>query len=93
MTTRMIDNRVAKLTALERQIEELEQQAEAIRNEIKAEMEAQQTEEISTSRYTIRWKSIISNRFDTKAFKAEFAELYTRFCKASASRRFTITAA
>ena len=35
------------------------------------------------------YKEVISNRFDSKAFKADHADMYTAYQKPSASMRFT----
>lgn len=63
---------VAKIEALnewEAVIEEAKAEAEAIRDSIKAEMLEQDTEELTAGQYIVRWTSVISNRFDTTAFK------------------------
>ena len=63
---------VAKIEALnewEAVIEEAKAEAEAIRDSIKAEMLERETEELTAGQYIVRWTSIISNRFDTTAFK------------------------
>ena len=90
MTERMIENRVKKLQKLEAQQKELEVQAEAIRAELKADLEEKGVEELRTKNFLIRWKEIISNRLDGKALKAALPDVYGQFCKASTSRRFTI---
>ena len=87
MTERMIENRVKKLQEIEAQQKELETAAEAIRAELKADMEEKG---LKTKNFILRWKEIISNRLDSKALKAAFPDVYGQFCKASASRRFTI---
>ncbi|MCL6599542.1 MAG: YqaJ viral recombinase family protein [Alicyclobacillus macrosporangiidus] len=38
----------------------------------------------------VTWKSVSSMRFDTKAFKEQYPDLYTQFAKPSESRRFTV---
>ena len=86
---------VAKIEALnewEVVIEEAKAEAESIRDAIKAEMMERDTEELTAGQYIIRWTSILSNRFDTTAFKKAHGELYKAFTKQSASRRFTISA-
>ena len=90
MTNKMIDNRVLKLRKLEAEQKQLEMEAEAIRAELKAELEALEVEELATEHYTIRWKEIISNRLDSKLLKLELPEIYERFTKSSTSKRFTI---
>lgn len=63
---------VAKIEALnewEAVIEEAKAEAEAIRDSIKAEMMERDTEEMTAGKYIVRWTSVLSNRFDTTAFK------------------------
>ena len=88
---------VAKIEALnewESVIEEAkaEAEAEAIRDSIKAEMMERDTEELTAGQYIIRWTSIISNRFDTTAFKKVMPDVYKAYTKPVSSRRFTISA-
>ena len=90
MTERMIENRVKKLRELEAQQKELETTAEAIRAELKADMEEKGVDELQTKNFIVRWKEIVSNRIDSKALKAALPDVYGQFCKASVSRRFTV---
>lgn len=90
MTERMIENRVKRLQEIEAQQKEPETAAEAIRAELKADMEEKGLDELKTKNFILRWKEIISNRLDSKALKAALPDVYGQFCKASASRRFTI---
>ncbi len=90
MTERMIENRVKRLQEIEAQQKELETAAEAIRAELKADMEKKGLDELKTKNFILRCKEIISNRLDSKALKAALPDVYGQFCKASASRRFTI---
>lgn len=86
---------VAKIEILnewEALMQEAKEQAEAIRDSIKAEMLARDTEELNAGKYIIRWTSVLSNRFDTTAFKKKYGELYKTFTKQTASRRFSISA-
>ncbi len=89
---RAIDNRVAKLKELEKQAKVLEEQMDAIKAELKADMEEKGVDEVETANYTIRWKEVESSRFDTVKFKNEFRELYNKYIKKSTSKRFTIAA-
>ena len=47
-------------------------------------------EELEAGQYIIRYTSILSNRFDTTAFKKIYGDLYKAFTKQSASKRFSI---
>lgn len=57
---------------------------------IKEEMEARETEELNLGNVIIRFTSVLSNRFDTTAFKKLHSDLYNSFIKQVASRRFSI---
>ena len=81
---------VNELQALYAQADELK----ALINErealIKEEMEARETEELNLGNVIIRFTSVLSNRFDTTAFKKLHQDLYNTFIKQVASRRFSI---
>ena len=84
---------IAKIEALqewEAIMEEAKAEAEALRDSIKEEMLTQGTEELEVGTYIIRWTSVLTNRFDTTAFKKEHNELYKEFTKQIASKRFSI---
>ena len=90
MTEKQIENRIKKLQIIEAKQKELEDQADALKAEIKADMESKGLDELETKNFLIRWKEVIINRLDGKALKADLPEIYSQYCKASASRRFTV---
>lgn len=90
MTERMIENRIRKLQEIEVQQKELETAADAIRAELKADLEEKGVDELKTKNFIVRWKEIISSRLDGKALKAALPDVYGQFCKTSTSRRFTV---
>ncbi len=90
MSTKEMVLKVEKLKELEELLEEVKAEAESVRDEIKQEMMAQDTEELEAGQYIIRWTSVLSNRFDTTAFKKVMPEVYKAYTKQVASRRFTI---
>ena len=92
MSINELENRIAKMQEWEALASEAQAEAEAIRDSIKAEMLEHNTEELTAGRFIIRWTSVVSNRFDSSAFKKAHGELYKAFCKATSSRRFTISA-
>ena len=67
-------------------------EADAIRSSIKTEMEERGVEKLQAGSYIIRWTSVLSNRFDSAAFKRVHDDLYKAFTKQVASRRFSISA-
>ena len=90
MSTKEMVMKVEKLKELEELLEEVKAEAESVRDEIKQEMMAQNTEELEAGQYIICWTSVLSNRFDTTAFKKVMPEVYKAYTKQVASRRFTI---
>ncbi len=90
MSTNELETKIKKLQEWEALAEEAKAEAEALKDEIKAEMLNRDTEEITAGRYICRWTSVLSNRFDTTTFKKEHAEMYKQYTKQSSSRRFSI---
>lgn len=72
--------------------EEAKAEAEALRDEIKAELSNRNAEEVTTGKYIIRWTSVLSQRFDSTAFKKAMPEVYKAFTKQVSSRRFSVSA-
>ena len=90
MTERMVVNRVKKLKALEAQQKEGGQQIEALKAEIKADMERQGLEEQKAGDFIVRFTTMVTGRFDSKAFRADHEAMYKRYVKPVESRRFSI---
>ena len=85
---------VAKIEALnawEALMEDAKAEAEAIRDSIKQEMMEREVEELTAGQYIIRWTSVLTNRFDSTAFKKVMPEVYKAFTRQSTSRRFSIS--
>ena len=91
MSTKEIISKIEALAEWETIIEEAKAEAEALRDSIKAEMLEQNTEELEVGAYIVRWTSVLTNRFDTTAFKKSHGEMYKEFTKQVNSRRFTIS--
>ena len=90
MTNRQIDNRCKKLADIENQIKALTAAADAIKSEIKADMEADSLEEIDTGKYKVRYKLVESVRLDNKALKADLPDVYSLYSKVTQCKRFTV---
>ena len=90
MSTIEITSKIEALKELEALIEEAKAEAEALRDEIKAEMLSRGTEEMEAGQYIVRWTPVLSQRFDTTAFKKVMPEVYKAYIKQISSRRFTI---
>ena len=85
-----IENRVAELKRLENAIEDITSKAEALRNEIKNEMNLRGVEELTAGSYIVKFTSVLTSRFDTKKFKDNFGEIYHLFVRQVPSKRFSI---
>lgn len=83
--------KIELLNKCETMMEEIKAEADSIRNSIKAEMEAREVEELIAGQYIVRYTSILSNRFDSTAFKKVMPEIYKAYTKQVSSRRFTIS--
>ena len=83
--------KIELLNKYEAMMEEMKTQADAIRNEIKAEMDARDLEEMIAGQYIVRYTSVLSNRFDSTAFKRVMPEIYKAYTKQVPSRRFSIS--
>ena len=90
MSTIEITSKIEALKELETLIEEAKAEAEALRDEIKAEMVNRNAEEMEVGQYIVRWTSVLSQRFDSTSFKKVMPDVYKSFTKQVASRRFSI---
>ena len=90
MSTIEITSKIEALKELEALIEEAKAEAEALRDEIKTEMLNRNTEEMEAGQYIVRWTSVLTQRFDTTAFKKVMPEVYKEYTKQVSSRRFSI---
>ena len=91
MSQNEIIKKAAYLQELESFMDEIRAEAESVRDDIKAEMMAQGVEEMEAGKYIIRWTPVLSNRFDTTAFKKLYGDLYKAYTKQTASKRFSIS--
>ena len=92
MSTVELTSKIESLRELEDLLEEVKAEAEALRDEIKQEMLNRNTEELEAGQYIVRWTPVLSQRFDSTAFKKVMPEIYKAYTKQVTSRRFTISA-
>lgn len=86
-----IEQKIEALQELEELITEAKAEAEALKDEIKEEMLKQNTEELVVGKHIVRWTTVLSNKFDSTAFKKALPEVYKAYTKQSVSRRFSIS--
>lgn len=90
MSTIEITSKIEALKELESLIDEAKAEAENLRDEIKQEMLNRDTEELEAGQYIVRWTSVLSQRFDTTAFKKVMPDIYKAYTKQVSSKRFSI---
>lgn len=90
MTDFDINELIKKIREKEKMISELQETIDEAKNEIKAELDSRGETEINTGAYIVRYKEVVSNRFDSKSLKKDNEELYNLYLKESISKRFTI---
>lgn len=79
---------VDALEQVNSEIKELETQKKEYENQLKAMMG--ENEKAYAGDKIITWKSVYSNRFDSKRFAKEHPELYNQYTKTTSYRRFAI---
>lgn len=92
MSTIDLETKITQMQEWEALAEEARAEAEALRDEIKAELTNRNAEEVTTGKYIIRWTSVLSQRFDSTAFKRAMPDVYKAFTKQVSSRRFSVSA-
>lgn len=90
MDNKELIKKIEALNEWEAILEEAKAEVESIRDEIKADMAEKELDEMDLGQYIVRWTPVLSNRFDTTAFKKAYGDLYKAYTKQVASRRFTI---
>ena len=90
LSVKEIIAKVEELQEMEELIAEAQAEAEAIKDLLKETMNEQNTEELEVGTHIIRYTTVLSNRFDSTAFKKVMPEVYKAYTKQTTSKRFTI---
>jgi len=75
---------------LQAEIKALEEQAEALKQQMIREMDARQADIMTAGAYTIRYNVVGSNRLDGTKLKDEQPDIYSQYTKLTTSLRFQI---
>ena len=89
MTNRMINTRLTKLFALEANKRELESQIEAVKAELKKELDDNNVDSIDTGKFIVRYTEVSSSKMDTKKFKEDHADMFEQYVVSANYRRFS----
>jgi predicted phage-related endonuclease len=90
MSTCELAEKAKAYKELQAMIHQLEEEADAIKAAITAQMEAAGAETVQADVFNIRWQTVTSERLDGKALKAAMPELARQFTKTATARRFQI---
>lgn len=82
---------IRNIKSIEQAKKELEAQAEEARNEIKEVMTSNGLEEMCVDVFTVRYKPVVSSRFDSKELKKVNPDLYAKYLVEQSAMKFTIT--
>lgn len=91
MSDKSLKNRIEKLKKLEAEKKAVEKQIEVVQLEIKNELKIRGTDEATAGDWIVRFKDIVSNRFNVKGFAADHPKLYQKYMVQAQSMRFTIS--
>ena len=75
---------------LMQQIADLEAEAEAIKDQMKAVMVDRETEELQGPGWRATWHNTKTSRFDSKRFKADHPDLSEAYTVTTTGTRFTL---
>ena len=88
MSINEMEAKIRELRQLQALIAEAEAEAEAIKDEIKAQMGEQEI--LLVGEYKVTWKAVTSTRLDTSALKKALPEVAERFTRETTTRRFNV---
>lgn len=91
MSCNELEKKVSELKSLLSFRMEVEEQIKELENSIKNYMTVTNTDELRAGVYIVKWKPVTSQRFNTKAFKADFPDIYSAYQNAATCRRFTVS--
>ena len=82
---------IRTIKSIEQTKKELEAQSEAAKTEIKDIMTANKLEEMEIDVFTVRYKPVLTSRFNSTALKKVNPDLYAKYLVESQSMKFTIS--
>ena len=85
-----MENRIREFKEFKRMAEEAQAMADAIGDELKAEMTAAGQDKMIIGEYKLSYTPYTSSRVDTAALKKELPEVAARYTKTTETRRFQV---
>lgn len=91
MSTSELNTTARELMNVRAMIDELQAEAEALADKIKAAMVERGEETLQGEGWKATWKNVASSRFDSNKFKADHADLYSQYSKPTTTTRFVLS--
>ena len=93
MATNEIITKLNELADLRKMAEDLNAEIEAIQEEVKAHMTAENTDTLTAGQFKVTWKEVTSTRIDTTALRKDLPEIWQEYGKTTTTRRFNVALA
>ena len=90
MTMLEITGKAKEYREIQALLKQLEEEADALKAEMIAELEAQGVDSLNADIFTIKYTAYKSNRLDTTALKNELPDIAARYTKVTEARRFQV---
>lgn len=90
MSSTEIQTKVRELRELQRMADELATEMEAVKDALKAHLDAQGVDSLAGVDYLVTWKKVTSARLDGKALKAALPEIAAQYTRQTTARRFVV---
>ena len=90
MATNELLNKIEALNEWEQLMEEAKEMADSILDELKQHMLDVNAEELEVGQYMVRYQTIVTNHFNSSAFKKAQPDVYNSFIRQGTSKRFSI---
>ena len=92
MSMNELNTTARDLMSVRAMIAELEAEAETLTDKLKGAMIERGEETLQGDGWKASWKNVTSSRFDSKAFRADHADLYGQYSKATVTTHFILSA-
>jgi len=90
MSADELDRKVDQIRELKRMIEEAQTEITGIEEAIKAQMSAEDTDELRGNKCKVTWKLTSTTRIDSKALKKELPDIAAKYSSTTTYRKFLI---
>ncbi len=90
MTDKNMEKKITELKELKALEKELTAEIKELEDELKQEMTNREITDLSVGIHSLRYKPVTSRRFDSKAFKADYGDIYELYSRENVSMRFTV---